>query len=155
MSYAKDDLARPLLLEHAGTGDLAAGAVRVLADLSAANERASTWREQVNAVKHSEICAVPADRLSIEVGLLTPLPSLRPSIGPCPATRKVDKLSTIRLGSARYSVPARLIGTQVSVVVDGARVLVLDIGTGEVHAEHAAAADGGIPDRGRADHRGN
>lgn len=140
VSYAKDDLGRPVLLEHAGTGDLAAGAVRVLGDLSTANGRASTWCEQVNAVKHSEICAVPADRLTTEADLLTPLPSLRPSIGPSPATRKVDKLSTIRLGSARYSVPTRLIGTQVSVVIGGARVLVLDAGTGEVHAEHPLVA---------------
>jgi hypothetical protein len=31
--------------------------------------------------------------------------------------RKVDKLSCIRFGSARYSVPMRLIGKQVEVVV--------------------------------------
>ncbi len=142
VAYGKEDLLRPLLLEHAGTGDLAAGAARVLADLSAANQHATTWCDQVNAVVHSEICAVPADRLTTEVDLLTPLPSLRPSIGPAPTTRKVDKLSTVRLGSARYSVPARLIGHSVAVVVDGARVLVLDAGTGEVHAEHPLLAPG-------------
>jgi transposase len=112
--YGKDDLARPLLLEHAGTGDLAAGAARVLADLGAANRAAADWCAEVNAAVHSEICAA----------------------------RKVDKLSTIRLGSARYSVPNRLIGTHVGVLVDGTRVLILDTGTGEVHAEHPLTPPG-------------
>lgn len=143
--YGKDDLARPLLLEHAravGAEDMTAGAARVLADLGAANRRAAQWCGQVNAAVHSEIAAVPGQRLAREVELLTELPSLRPVIGPAPATRKVDKLSTIRLGSARYSVPNRLIGTHVGVLVDGARVLILDTGTGEVHAEHPLVAPG-------------
>ncbi|KUG57114.1 transposase [Serinicoccus chungangensis] len=140
--YGKDDLALPLLLEHAGAGGLAAGAARVLADLGAANERAAAWCQEVNAAVHSETCAVPSDRLATEVDLLTELPSLRPVIGPAPVTRKVDKLSTIRLGSARYSVPTALIGTQVGVLVDGTRVLVLDPGTGQVHAEHPLVAPG-------------
>ncbi len=140
--YGKDDLALPLILEHAGTGDLAVGAAAVLADLRAANQRAADWCAEVNAAVHSETCAVPDQRLAIEVDLLTELPSLRPVIGPAPVTRKVDKLSTIRLASARYSVPNRLIGTTVGVVVDGTRVLVLDTGTGEVHAEHPLVAPG-------------
>jgi hypothetical protein len=57
-------------------------------------------------------------------------------------TRKVDKLSTIRLGSARYSVPTALRGTRVAVLVDGPRVLILDPGTGQVHAEHPLVAPG-------------
>ncbi len=55
VSYAKDDVLRPLLLEHTGTGALAAGAARVRADLSAANQGATTWCEQVNTATHSEI----------------------------------------------------------------------------------------------------
>lgn len=66
VAYAEDDLTRPLLLEQAGTGDLTAGAARVLADLAAANERAATWCEQVNTTEHSEVCAVLADRLATE-----------------------------------------------------------------------------------------
>ncbi len=62
---------------------------------------------------HSEICAVPAGRLDTERELLGPLPSLRPEIGGKPASRKVDKLSCVRFGSARYSVPSRLIGATV------------------------------------------
>ena len=58
---------------------------------------------------HSEICAVPAERLVTERELLAPLPSLRASIGR-QVIRKVDRLSCVRFGSARYSVPVRLIG---------------------------------------------
>lgn len=143
--YGKDDLARPLLLERTravGAQDLAAGAARVLADLGAANRAAADWCAEVNAAVHSEIAAIPDQRLAKEVDLLTKLPSLRPVIGPAPARRKVDKLSTIRLGSARYSVPNRLIGTSVGVLVDGTRVLILDPGTGEVHAEHPLTPPG-------------
>ncbi len=144
VKYGKDDLARPLLLEHAqaADGDLSAGAARVLADLTAANERAEAWCAEVNAAVHSEICAVPADRLATEVELLTPLPSLRPSLAPAPVLRKVDRLSTIRWSSARYSVPNALIGAQVGVLVDGAQVIIIDPGTGEVHAEHDLVAPG-------------
>src|SRR5690606_37868679 len=72
--YGKEDLALPLLLEHAGPGgDLTAGAARVLADLGAANQRAADWCAQVNAAVHSETCAVPDERLAPEVGLLTDL----------------------------------------------------------------------------------
>ncbi|WP_122263792.1 IS21 family transposase [Ornithinimicrobium cerasi] len=142
--YGKDDLARPLLLEHVQglEGDQQAAAARILADLGGANRRAADWCAEVNAVVHSEIAAVPNERLAKEADLLTELPSLRPVIGPAPATRKVDKMSTIRLGSARYSVPNRLIGTAVGVLVDGTRVLILDPGTGEVHAEHPLVAPG-------------
>lgn len=54
--YGKEDLALPLLLEHADTGDLATGAARVLADLNAANQRAAHWCAQVNATVHSDLC---------------------------------------------------------------------------------------------------
>ena len=142
--YGKDDLLRPLLLEHAQglDGEEQAAAARILADLGGANQRAADWCAEVNAAVHSEIAAVPNERLAKEVDLLTELPSLRPLIGPAPVRRKVDKLSTIRLGSARYSVPTALIGTQVGVLVDGARVLILDVGTGEVHAEHPLVGPG-------------
>ncbi len=84
-------------------------------DLAAANIAASAWCTEVNGVPHSEICAVPAVRLDAERDLLTALPSLRPAIGKAAVTRKVDRLSCIRFGSARYSVPTRLIGQHVAV----------------------------------------
>ncbi|HEX8511068.1 MAG TPA: IS21 family transposase, partial [Propionibacteriaceae bacterium] len=82
-------------------------------DLSSASTAAAAWCAEVNAVTHSEICAVPGDRLATEQPLLGVLPSLRLELGARPVTRKVDRLSCVRFGSARYSVPCRLIGHQV------------------------------------------
>ena len=111
-------------------------------DLAAANEAARQWCAEVNGVPHSEICAVPAARLDTERELLTVLPSLRPAIGAPAATRKVDRLSCVRFGSARYSVPARLIGCRVAVTESGGRLLITDTATGEIVADHAPAAPG-------------
>ena len=111
--------------------------------LSAANTAAAAWCAEVNTVTHSEICAVPAERLEQERQLLGELPSLRPDgIGARPITRKVDKLSCIRFGSARYSVPNRLIGATVLLTVADGRVQVLEGFTGEIVAEHALVAPG-------------
>ena len=85
--------------------DLIVPAEPEVADLPAANAAAAAWCAEVNAAVHSEICAVPAERLEQERELLGALPSLRPEIGARPTSRKVDKLSCVRFGSARYSVP--------------------------------------------------
>jgi transposase len=111
-------------------------------DLAAANRSAAAWCSEVNSATHSEICAVPADRLEIERTLLGVLPQLRCEIGPRPISRKVDKLSCVRFASARYSVPNRLIGTQVIITVINRHVQVLESFTGEVVAEHALVAPG-------------
>ena len=108
---------------------------------TAANEAAAAWCAEVNSAVHSEICAVPAQRLVIERELLAPLPSLRASTGRH-VLRKVDRLACVRFGSARYSVPVRLIGTQVGVRTDGGRLLVIVTGTGKVVAEHILVAPG-------------
>lgn len=136
VGYAKDDLLIPLELDDDPWAEGIAGL----------NARAQTWCEEVNGRVHSEIHAVPAERLATEVELLGELPSLRLEVGPKPTTRKVDKLSCIRFGSARYSVPNRLIGTTVTVLVDERdRVLrVIEPITGEVHAEHALVAPGEV-----------
>src|SRR6266545_2952184 len=110
-------------------------------DLSAANAAAAGWCLEVNAAVHSEICAVPAERLVVERELLGPLPSLRASIGRL-VTRKVDRLSCVRFASARYSVPTRLIGSSVGLRTDDGRLLVIVTGTGEVVAEHSLVAPG-------------
>jgi transposase len=123
--------------------DLIVPAEPDVTDLPAANEAAAAWCAEVNAVVHSEICAVPAGRLEQERALLGPLPSLRPEIGPRPASRKVDKLSCVRFGSARYSVPSRLIGATVLIAVHGPRIRILEPFTGEIAAEHALVAPGG------------
>lgn len=138
VGYAKDDLLVPLELDPVlGEDPWAEG-------IAGLNARAQAWCEEVNARIHSEIHAIPVERLESERELLGELPSLRLEVGPKPTTRKVDKLSCIRFGSARYSVPNRLIGTTVTVLVDERdRVLrVIEPVTGEVHAEHALVAPG-------------
>ena len=107
VGYAKTDLMVPQL---------------PFADLWAANDAAEVWCGEVNAAMHSEICAVPLQRLARERELLRPLPSLRPEIGVKVISRKVDKLSCIRFGSARYSVPCRLIGHQVTITTTATSV---------------------------------
>jgi hypothetical protein len=124
--YAKTDL----MIPQAPFGDLAA-----------ANAAAAAWCTEVNAAVHSEICAVPAERLVTERELLAPLPSLRPGIGRL-VTRKVDRLSCVRFGSARYSVPARLIGEQAGLRTDDGRLLVIVTAAGDVAAEHVLVAPG-------------
>lgn len=107
--------------------------------LDAANGAGRAWCAEVNLVVHSEICAVPAERLLTERELVGPLPSLRPRIGRA-AMRKVDRLSCVRIGSARYSVPVRLIGRTVEVLAADGRVRVLD--ADEIVADHALVAPG-------------
>jgi hypothetical protein len=71
-------------------------------DPTSANAEAVRWCTQVNAVVHSEIVAVSMQRLEEERQLLGALPSLRcEGIGVKPVSRKVDKLSCVRFGSAR------------------------------------------------------
>ena len=112
------------------------------AGLAAANAAAAAWCAEVNGAVHSEICAVPAEQLVIERELLAPLPSLRASIGR-QVTRKVDRLSCVRFGSARYSVPVRLIGETVRLRTDDGRMLVIMTAAGQVVAEHVLVAPGG------------
>jgi transposase len=132
--YAQRDLAVPLLTDAAITG--------VPVELRAANAAARAWCVEVNAAMHSEISAVPDERLIIEAELLQPLPSLRLQIGAPSVLRKVDRLSCVRYASARYSVPNRLIGTSVAVVVDHGAVCLVEPATGVIVAEHELAAPG-------------
>jgi hypothetical protein len=111
-------------------------------DLTVANIAARAWCAEVNTVAHSEICAIPAERLATEREVMSALPSLRPAIGKPPITRKVDKLSCVRFGSARYSVPNRLIGARVAIVEADGRLLITDLTTGEIVADHAPVAPG-------------
>jgi hypothetical protein len=126
VGYAKADL----MIPHAP-----------FADLAAANEAAAAWCAEVNGVTHSEVCAVPAERLVTERELLGPLPSLRPSISRS-MTRKVDRLSCVRFASARYSVPVALIGSQVRLRADDGSVLVIMTEDGAVVAEHMLVPPG-------------
>jgi hypothetical protein len=98
------------------------------ATMGEANTAAAAWCAEVNGRVHSEIAAVPDERLTVERTLLRPLPSLRPAIGPV-ETRIVDTLRTVRFGSARYSVPGAFIGKRVEVVVAGPELIVRHGGT--------------------------
>jgi transposase len=132
VGYSKADLMVPLGVLARGDG------------LDEVNEAAVGWCAEVNGARHSEICAIPAQRLAqVELGLLAPLPSLRASIGRR-ELRKVDKLSCVRFGSARYSVPNRLLSQQVQVVAGAAGVTIIAPATGEVLAEHALVAPGEV-----------
>jgi hypothetical protein len=111
-------------------------------DLAAANTAAKLWCAEVNAQVHSEICAIPAHRLETERELLAAMPSLRAEFGAKPTTRKVDKLSCVRFASGRYSVPNKLIGKTVTVLVDGRTLRVIEPLSGEIHADHALVAPG-------------
>lgn len=125
VGYAKQDLMVPLQLNQESS-----------LDLDTVNAEAAKWCSAVNAVEHSEICAIPAERLELERDLMAPLPSLRIEIGPKPTTRKVDKLSCIRYGSARYSVPNKLIGQRVTVLVDQRQLRVVEPTGGRELAIH-------------------
>lgn len=106
-----------------------------------ANPDAEVWCAEVNDQLHSEIQAVPAERLIAEKELLRPLPSLRPALR-TGVVRKVDRLATVRIGSARYSVPKRLVHAQVDVtVVDGEVVITYQ--QDEV-ARHAVVPPGSV-----------
>jgi len=135
LGYAKTDLMIPGV---GGSGDS-------FTDLTAANDAAAAWCVEVNAVEHSQICAVPVERLLVERELLASLPSLRAGIGKS-MTRKVDRLSCVRFGSARYSVPVRFIGAQVRLHVEADRALSITAGPGEgeVVAEHMLVAPGEV-----------
>ena len=132
--YAQRDLAVLLLTDAAITG--------TPVDVRAANAAARAWCVEVNAAVHSEIMAVPDERLLIERELLQALPSLRLQIGAPSVLRKVDRLSCIRYASARYSVPTRLIGASVAVVVDHGAVCLVEPTTGMIVAEHELGAPG-------------
>lgn len=93
------------------------------AGLAAANAAALAWCAEVNGRVHSETSAVPDQRLAVERSLLRALPSLRPAPVPT-ATRTVDRLRTVRYGSARYSVPGAFIGSRVDLVVTGGDLIV-------------------------------
>ena len=125
VGYAKADLMIPQELS--------------VAELAGANEKGLFWCDEVNAVVHSEICAVPAERLVKELEVMGTLPSLRASIGKL-VVRKVDRLSCVRFGSARYSVPTIHIGRQVELVAQDGQVLIIFLG--EIIATHDLVAPG-------------
>jgi transposase len=106
-----------------------------------ANDACEAWCSEVNGRLHSTIAAIPEQRLVEERRLLRPLPSLRPPLRPGEA-RKVDKLSTVRIGSARYSVPRELLGRTVQVIATASEVTIEH--AGDVVARHRLIAPGEV-----------
>lgn len=125
VGYAKSDLMIP--------GELNAR------DLVRANEMARDWMEEVNAAVHSEIMAVPAQRLVVELELLGALPQLRATLGKV-VYRTVDQLSCVRYASARYSVPVALVAKVVEVRVANGELQVSHLGADQ--ARHTLVAPG-------------
>ena len=83
-----------------------------VADLATANEKGRVWCDEVNSVVHSEIAAVPTERLEKKRELFSDLPSLRAQIGKIVTASGQAQL--VRFGSARYSVPNVHIGRRSS-----------------------------------------
>jgi transposase len=106
-----------------------------------ANDACRAWCVEVNGREHSTIAAVPDERLIEEQKLLRLLPSLRPPLRRG-ERRRVDKLSTVRIGSARYSVPRELIGIDVMVLAADGEVLVER--DGKLVARHRLVAPGEV-----------
>ena len=78
-----------------------------------------------------------AEQLAVEQPLLGPLASLRLELG-ARTTRKVDRLSCVRFGSARHSEPCRLIGQ--TVTITDKMITMIELVTGEVLAEYQLVA---------------
>jgi transposase len=83
--------------------------------------------EEVNARVHRETHRVPAELLIEERARLHQVPG-EPYTVAFGVTRVVDEESTVRFGSARYSVPHTLVGERVWVRVDGDEFVVAYVG---------------------------
>ena len=108
-----------------------------------ANAAPKAWCAEVNAAVHSEICAVPDERLVVERELLRPLPSLRlrdrGGVG-APQGRPAV-VCPVRLGPLLGAHPADRHHAW-TVVVDHGAAVVVEPGTGVIVAEHELVAPG-------------
>jgi transposase len=111
------------------------------ASIDAGNDAARAWCAETNGRIHTEIAAVPDERLAVERSLLRPLPSLRPATGAV-HVRTVDQLRTVRFASARYSVPGAFIGRRVEVRTEGSD-LIVSAGGAEI-ARHRLVGPGEV-----------
>lgn len=109
------------------------------ASLDEANQAGGAWCQDVNAQIHYETRAAPSERLKLELPLLRALPAERPVVA-CGELRKVDRLATVRFCSARYSVPHRLVGENVTVAASDRDVVIMFGGVPV--AQHALLAPG-------------
>jgi transposase len=107
--------------------------------LDEANQAGAAWCQEVNGEVHYETRVRPVERLEIERPLFRSLPAARPAVA-CGEERKVDRLSTVRFCSARYSVPHRLVGQIVQVAATDRDVVIMHAGVPV--AQHALLAPG-------------
>jgi transposase len=144
--YVQTDLIVPALLEQEWP------------DLGTANAAAHTWCAEVNHQVHSEIAAIPAERLLREREVLRPLPAQRPR--PPLRTgehRKVENRGSIRFGSARYLVPKTLVGEWVDVCAQEDQVVISYAGAEVVRHDPVPPGEvafGGLADPDRRPARG-
>jgi transposase len=127
--YVQTDLLIPAELDHPWP------------DLATANAETKTWCAEVNGRTHSETCAVPAERLVTERGVLRPVPLLRPPLREG-ELRKVDRLGMVRFGSGRYAVPEHLIGNDVEVAAHDDLVVISHAGSEVIR--HSAVGPGEV-----------
>ncbi len=111
VGYAQRDLLVPALTEDG------------FADSDAANAAARAWCAEVNGRVHSEIAAIPAERLGAERALFRSLPALRPPLR-TGEPRKVDRTGMIRFASGRYAVASELVGSVVEVRAEEGEVVI-------------------------------
>jgi hypothetical protein len=83
--------------------------------------------EEVNSRVHRETRRIPAELLVEERARLHLVPD-EPYTVAFGVTRVVDEESTVRFGSARYSVPHPLVGERVWVRIDGDELVVAHVG---------------------------
>ena len=102
------------------------------------NWAAVLWGLELSGRMHGDIQAVPAERPEEEQQVLGPLPSLRAVLRRA-ERRKVDRLQTVRFGSACYSVRA---GHWVEVGADDG-VVVISEGQHEI-ARHPLVGPGEV-----------
>ncbi|HYO44304.1 MAG TPA: IS21 family transposase [Candidatus Limnocylindrales bacterium] len=115
-------------------------AYRSFGDLAAA---CTAFCAQVNGRVHRETGARPDDRLAIERAHLHVLPA-EPYTAALGETRTVADDQTVRLGSVRYSLPRRFVGTEVWVRISGDEVVIVartETGLAEI-ARHPRSTPG-------------
>jgi hypothetical protein len=95
--YAQSDLVVPLVTEATISG--------VPISVAAANAAAAGWCGEVNAAVHSEIAAVPDERLAVERDVLGRLPSLRCEIGAASVRRRLTGSPVCAVGPRATRCP--------------------------------------------------
>ena len=110
-----------------------------VADLAGANEKGLTWCDEVNAVVHSEICAVPAERLVKELEVMGTLPSCGPPSASWSCARSTGSAVCASARPATRCRPSTS-AARSSSSPKTAKVLIIFLG--EIIAEHDLVAPG-------------